>query len=85
MSDVINIWDNPLGELKKEIEEKDREIAALKKQLSDAQAANLSLRASADLLALQVNDLLSTLSGHQHSLAGVINTVRSIQSKIPVV
>lgn len=85
MSDVINIWDNPLGSLKKQVEEKDREIALLKKQLADEKMANSSLRASADLLSLQVNDLISTLSGHQHSLASVVNTLRSIQSKIPVV
>lgn len=82
---VIGIWDNPLGEMKKLLEERDGEISALKAELEDQRAANLKLKATADLLLILFNDLSSTLTDHQRDIGTALATVNTIKSKLPVI
>lgn len=83
MGKVIDLHGTPVAQLKAQLEEKDREIAALKDELIQARNVNAQLQGIVELLKLQMHDVVGTLQGHQHSIASVINNIQGIKGKLP--
>lgn len=81
MTDIIQFGD--LANLRKQIEEKDREIAALKAELLESNRSVLTLRGVNDLLKFQIKDLESLIATWKKSLDHVESSIRNLYQNLP--
>lgn len=82
MADIINFHDNPVKNIKKELEEKEKELDRAKKELAFFRHVYSATTSVADLLKLQLADIQSNvvlLKGHLHL---VDDNLKNLQTKL---
>lgn len=81
MADIINIGE--LAKMRQIIEDRDREIAALKQQLADAKLSNNTLKGVNDLLKFQIKDLETMIDTWKTMLTDVESNIKRLYMNLP--
>lgn len=82
MADIINFYDNPVKNIKKELEKKEQELERSQKELAFFRHIYSATTSVADLLKLQLADLKSNVVLLEGHLKLVSNNLSTLQSKI---
>lgn len=82
MSKLINFHDNPVMELRNELNKKEIELEELRRELSYFKHIYSSTSSIGDLLKLQLADITSNISLLEGHLTLVQNNLTSVKSKI---
>ena len=78
-------FDSPMIRLKKELEEKDRELQDTKRQLFETRQSISAITSVNELLKLQLHDLVNNIHRLQENLNTVNTNVQLLQSKLPTI
>jgi len=84
MGEVIP-FDNPLSRLRRELEEKEKELQSVKQQLHDTRQSISAITSVNELLKLQLHDLMTNIRKLQESLNIVTGNVQNLQSRLPTI
>lgn len=82
MADLINFFDNPVKNIKKELDQKQKELERTQKELSFFRHVYSATISVADLLKLQLADLKSNVVLLEGHLKLVNDNLDSLQTKI---
>ena len=82
MADIINFHDNPVKNIKKELEEKEKELDRTKKELAFFRHVYSATISVADLLKLQLADFQSNVILLEGHLRLVDDNIKTIQTKL---
>lgn len=83
MSRIIDFNSSPSAKIKKDLEEKNKEIKKLKEELRDAHNKMSNLVSINEMLKLQLTDLLNNLSFFQNHLQSFGHNAKNLKDKLP--
>jgi outer membrane protein TolC len=83
MADIIDIKESPINRYRRELEQKDQEIIALRQQLEQAANALATVISINDMLKLQLSDLVTTLTNLHNSFGVIAENMRNLQAQLP--
>jgi chromosome segregation ATPase len=84
MAEIIP-FDSPMIRLKRELEEKEKELQDTKRQLYETRQSISAITSVNELLKLQLHDLTNNIRKLQENLNIVTGNVQLLQSKLPTI